>query len=490
MINRLLLQSGARRPPEDQRPRSNQRLRLRVEGITNRRLYYLSLALVLVAILLRQPLLVIVGLLILVVTGTTDIWARYCLRDLYYRRQFSEQRVLFGEEITLSLSIENAKLLPLPWLETEDNVPRALLFPSGDIHVSPRSNTALLENLFSPRWYERVTRRYTIRCNARGVHAFGPTTLRSGDVFGFLSREVALPNWQYLLVYPLVVPLTRFGLPARHPFGDHRAPRRLLEDPSRVIGVRDYVYGDELRRIHWKATARTMQMQSKIYEPTTTYTLVLFLNVVSQLDAYYGINPEVQELCICATASVAHWAIDQGYAVGLYANTIMYMPEVGLSADAGEDHSQLNGEPAAQGQLPGQEIKAALEAQLKRRRIHLPPASSEEQRKRIMEVLARIQSYFGSTIEDVILTERTRLPAGATVVVVTSTISDLLLDALARVRQSGHAVAILYAGNTPLPTRLAGVTVYHLGGEDTWKELEASYSHPEQELSAPAGFRF
>ncbi len=494
MINRLLIQGGARRPSEDQRPRRNQRQRLRVEGITNRRLYYLSLAIVLVAILLHQPLLVVVGLLILVVTGTTDIWARYCLRDLYYRRQFSEQRALFGEEITLSLSIENAKLLPLPWLETEDSVPRSLLFPKGDMHVSFRSNAAMLENLFSPRWYERITRRYTIRCNARGVHTFGPTTLRSGDVFGFLSREASLPNWQYLLVYPLVLPLTRFGLPARHPFGDHRAPRRLLEDPSRVIGVRDYAYGDEMRRIHWKATARTMQMQSKIYEPTTTYTLVLFLNVVSQLDAYYGINPEVQELCICATASIADWAIDQGYAVGLYANTIMYMPEVGLSADAGEDPGQVNGEPGEQEQLPGQGLKAALEAQLKRRRIHLPPASSEEQRKRIMEVLARIQSYFGSTIEDVILTERTRLPAGATIVVATSTISDLLLDAVARVRQSGHAVTILYAGDTPLPTRLAGVTVYHIGGEGTWKELEASYRNPEQESSSPvpspAGFRF
>jgi uncharacterized protein (DUF58 family) len=167
---------------------------------------------------------------------------------------------------------------------------------------------------------------------------------------------------------------------------------------------------------------------------------------------------------------------------------------VGLSADAGEDPGRVKGEPGEQEQLPEQGLKAALEAQLKRRRIHLPPASSEEQRKRIMEVLARIQSYFGSTIEDVILTERTRLPAGATIVVATSTISDLLLDALARVRQSGHAVTILYVGDTPLPTRLAGVTVYHIGGEGTWKELEAPYRNPEQESSSPvpspAGFRF
>ena len=116
-----------------------------------------------------------------------------------------------------------------------------------------------------------------------------------------------------------------------------------------------------------------------------------------------------------------------------------------------------------------------MAVELKRRRIHLPPATSEDQRKRIMDMLARIQPYFGSTLEDVIQTERSHLPAGATVVVITSTFTDLLLDTLARIQQSGQEVTILFVGDTPPPTRLAGLTVYHLGGKDTWKDLAASY---------------
>ena len=427
--------------------------------------YYLCIAIIIVGLLLRQPLLLVVGLLGALVLLATDTWAKYCLQDLRYQRQFSEQRVLFGEEITLSLSVENAKLLPLPWLEIEDSVPRTLTFTGRQLRVSTTSNMVVLESLFSLRWYERVTRPYTVLCNARGVHTFGPTVVRSGDVFGFLNRQESLSNRQYLLVYPLVVPITRFGLPSRHPFGDNRAPRRLLEDPSRVIGVRDYMYGDDLRRVHWKATARMMQLQSKVYQPTTTYTLVLFLNVVSQLDAWYGIRPELQELAICATASVADWALNEGFAVGLYANTMMYMPEMGMLPPTHQE-----------GEEKEQALEAVVADQLKRRRIHLPPASNEEQRKRIMEVLARIQSYFGSSIEDLIQVERVRLPAGATVVVVTSTVSDPLLDSLARVKQSGHAVTILYIGDAPLAARLAGVTVHHMGGEETWKELHAGFS--------------
>src|SRR5260370_642882 len=448
--------------------------------------YYLCIAIIIVGLILRQPLLLVVGLLGALVLLATDTWAKYCLQDLRYQRQFSEQRVLFGEEITVSLSVENAKLLPLPWLEIEDSVPRTLTFTGRQLRVSTTSNMVVLESLFSLRWYERVTRPYTVLCNARGVHTFGPTVVRSGDVFGFLNRQESLSNRQYLLVYPLVVPITRFGLPSRHPFGDNRAPRRLLEDPSRVIGVRDYMYGDDLRRIHWKATARMMQLQSKVYQPTTTYTLVLFLNVVSQLDAWYGVRPELQELAICATASVADWALNEGFAVGLYANTMMYMPEMGMLPPIHQE-----------GEEKEQALEAVVADQLKRRRIHLPPASNEEQRKRIMEVLARIQSYFGSSIEDLVQVERVRLPAGSAVGVVTSTVSDPLLDSLSRVRRSGHAVTIILVGDTAMSAKLAGVTVHHLVGEETWKELHAGFSQVGTDLAttseqtrqpAPASF--
>ena len=427
--------------------------------VINRRWYYLCLAIILASIVFRLPLLVVVGALALIVVGVTDIWATFCLRHLRYERHFSEQRALFGEQITLSLAVENAKLLPLPWVEVEDTVPRSLPISGLLPRVSYVGDTAFLDNLFSARWYERVTRRYTIQCNARGIHRFGPAVIRSGDVFGFLSNEQTLSNWQYLLVYPLVVPLARFNLPSRHPFGDRRAPRRLLEDPARVIGVRDYVHGDSLRRVHWKATARALQLQSKVYEATTTYNLVIFLNVMANFDAVHGTQPEILELAVCAAASVADWALNENYAVGLYANTLMFMP----------DEQLLFGEK--QGETTHVDTETTLSTQLKRRRIHVPPSTSEEQRKRIMDVLARIQPFFGSTLEEVVQAERARLPAGATVVVITSIVSDLLLDALTRVRQADHAVTILSVGDTPLPSHLVGLTIYHLGGKDAWRLL-------------------
>src|SRR5713226_5254831 len=108
------------------------------------------------------------------------------------------------------------------------------------------------------------------------------------------------------------------------------------------------------------------------YKARTTYTLVLFLNVVSRLDAWYSVHPELQELAICAAASITDWAIDEGYAVGVYANSIMYMPEEGMPAVTEQEGEKVG--PPLEG-VRG--LEATLAAELKRRRIHLPPASTE-----------------------------------------------------------------------------------------------------------------
>ena len=174
----------------------------------NRQWYLACAGIILLGLIFRQPLLLIVGVLSLLALLIADIWARYCLNDLRIERELSENRALFGEEITLSVAVENAKLLPLPWLEVEDNVPRTVNIQGRRLRANPTTNRALLENLFSPRWYERVTRRYTLVCNTRGVHTFGPTTIRSGDLFSFTQREETVNNQQYLIVYPLVAPLS------------------------------------------------------------------------------------------------------------------------------------------------------------------------------------------------------------------------------------------------------------------------------------------
>lgn len=428
-------------------------------------LYILSAVVLIVSIFTHLPLLLVGGSILLLTLAITDIWAIYCLSEVRYQRKLSEKRVLFGEDITLEISIENAKILPLPVLQIDDTIPRALPIKGQPIRKTQVSNLAILEGLFSLRWYERVTRTYTIQCINRGIFTFGPVRLRSSDIFGFITRELRDSTEQHVLVYPLVVPLSRFSLPTQRPFGDQRTTHRLLEDPARIIGVRDYSYGDSMRRINWKASARALELQSKVYESTTTYTLALFVNSSIQLDSYYSIHPAWQELAICVAASVCNWALDEGYAVGLYANTPMSIPD---DEDPNEDFERGD-------------LKKAIARQLRRQTIRIPPASSEAQRQRIMETLARIQAFSGSPLEDVLQVERSHLPMGTTIVAITSQINEHMLETLLRMRRSGHTVSLILTGDNPPPTRISGITVYYVGGEETWDTLQATYGDIDTE---------
>jgi uncharacterized protein (DUF58 family) len=440
------------------------------------RLYVFVALVILVSMITHLILLFVVGVLVLVLLILVDIWAAYALNGVRFKAQLSENRVLFGEEAALTITIENEKILPLPVLEFNMRVPRALPIKDQPVRKMMVTNTIELEGMFSMSWYERTTRTYTVQCQNRGVYTFGPIKLHGSDAFGFINRTQALTAEQHILVYPLVVPLTSFSLPARHPFGDHSTPRRLLEDPSRVIGLRDYVYGDSLRRIDWKATARTQQMQSKIYDATTTYTLTIFLNSSMVMDSYYGIHPELQELAISAAASIAHWAIEESYAVGLYTNTAMRMPDEERNEQANLRREIDNHKG---------DIATVIAEQMERRRVHLSPSSSEEQHQRILDTLARLQTQGITPIEEVLFAERHRLPNGSTVVVITNSVNERLAEQLVQLRRNGYAVTILFVGDNAIPPRIAGIKVYSLGGEQTWERLLTTASqHQQQKMLA------
>ena len=268
-----------------------------------------------------------------------------------YERHFSQGRAFFGEEIELTVAVSNRKLLPLAWLEVEDDLPLDLPLVSGQLAVSHKVRRGTLLNLFALRPYERVRRRYRLRCAARGYHAFGPAVVRSGDLFGFARREATLPAEDYLLVYPRVLPLVRLGLPAADPFGDRGLRRWLFEDPLRTVGVREYVPGDSPRRIHWAATARLGELQVKVYEPTTTYRLVVVLNLNTFGEFWWwlGFDRQALELAVTVAASVAAWAVEHGYQVGLLANGNAGLADFKVKVPPSREPRQADSHPGGAG---------------------------------------------------------------------------------------------------------------------------------------------
>lgn len=280
--------------------------------------YVLAVALIVFSMIAQQPLALLTAMFAVLIGLIPDIWYRRALRSLLVRQQTEPQHVLFGEEITFSLSIENQKLLPLPWLKIECPV-----YPPLTVqHQRMRKRERLTS--FSEGWtlwsLQRLTRYHRMRCLARGCSLLGPLRLRSSDPFGWFEREATLPRATSLIVYPLVVPLEVFGLAWLRPLGQYVTPHHLLEDPLWLAGIREYQIGDDPRRIHWKATAHTGTLQSKLYEHTSSPRMLILLDTLNYAAQWMGADRELQELTITVAASLAIWALDEDAQVGLLAN--------------------------------------------------------------------------------------------------------------------------------------------------------------------------
>lgn len=456
---------------------------LQNETILSRRPWYvLAALLILLSAIARQPLAFLMGIFALVIGLVPELWYRHALRHLSIRQQLGEMRVFFGETTTLSISIENQKLLPLPWLEIEDDIPAQITLLSGRAQPSYKVNRATLVSSYSLWSYQRFTRRYRIHCMGRGVYRFGPVMVRSGDPFGWLVREDLVAAREMLLVYPLVAPLERFELPPRHPFGERATPRRLLEDPLRVAGVRDYMLGDDPRRIHWKATARAGELRSKIYESSSQYRLLILLDINTYKESWMGLDPDLQELTISAAASIATWALEEGYSVGLLANSLM-MGLAGESPSGGEDTLPTQGMAE---HSPGEERREQAVAQVTRpfmHRVRVPLARDSGQPERILAALGRLLPYFGSPMDALIEAEQFTLPIGTTVVLVSAAavLRETTIERLVELRAHGSVVHLALTGEErEIGADTYDLPVYWLGGREVWHALVTTIIDDQQ----------
>jgi uncharacterized protein (DUF58 family) len=240
-----------------------------------------------------------------------------------------------------------------------------------------------------------------------------------------------------VLAYPRVVPLTHVIVPARQPYGDFKPPQALLEDPLRIAGVRHYVPGDSPRRIHWRATARTGELQTRVSEPSATPVAAIFLDTITFSHLWEGQQSDLLELAVVVASSLSAQLLEGRYQVGVYANAPI--PEVS-------------------------------------RAVRIPPGRRPGQLTHILERLAMIAPAFGARIEQMMTEEIPRLPWGASMVVVTCRVTPTMQRMLLRLaRATGNQRVVLVAiGDRPelLPELRRRVPVYHLGTQERWDELE------------------
>ncbi len=167
---------------------------------------------------------------------------------------------------------------------------------------------------------ESVDHAYKLTCWRRGVYQLGPLVARWGDPFGFTERKAVLCEPFEFLVHPSTEGVM------------DRAFTRLWEDPPvrppiskpwpsgmEFYGMREYAPGDDVRRVVWRAYARTQQLLVREAEQGITDQVNIILDTSSENHSK-GLFSESFETGVRAAASCAQYHLKEGLSVTLEAN--------------------------------------------------------------------------------------------------------------------------------------------------------------------------
>lgn len=332
----------------------------------------------------------------------------FSLRGLQVDRQARAQRGTVGDIFEEHFEISNNSRLPKLWLEivNETNIPgatgsRVLTFIRG-----------------------RQKRLYTARTwlTSRGGFVLGPTTIASGDPFGIFRVSQQIPAKTSLVVLPLIFPVSEFLSPPGLLPGGKAIRRKSIDITPHASGVREYIAGDPMKRIHWPTSIRRDQLMVKEFEQDPQSEVWLFLDTHKGVH-YSRVNPDqefhpIDDLLLLRRRQVKLQPATLEYAVSITASLAHY--------------------------FIGQRRAVGLVSAYQHNYSVIPAERSERQEAKILEELAFLQAESSYSLPGLVAAQMGQLPQGSSAILVTPMVwAEMLLAVDSLQRRKVRPVVVL-----------------------------------------------
>ncbi len=247
------------------------------------------------------------------------LWIYSLEHNLWVERKIDLAWATVGESVPEQVKLSNHGWLPAMWVELTDEAdslesPLRMVSDVG-LHSSRTRN---LNHLFK----------------RRGVYTLGPTHIRTADPLGIYILSKYDWHTTTILVTPPVLPLTQLHIPSAGWTGDERLRQGFLERNISDAGLRNYVPGDSLRRIHWRASAHFDTLIVRQQEAASSRDWLIYVDLDSASQAGIGQHSTL-ELSIVLAASLALRGLKEYRRVGM----VLAGPKY-ISLEPGSDPSQ------------------------------------------------------------------------------------------------------------------------------------------------------
>ncbi|HHY88167.1 MAG TPA: DUF58 domain-containing protein [Chloroflexi bacterium] len=327
------------------------------------------------------------------------LWALFSMRGLDLERTARVTRHQMGHIFEERFVVINNSRLGKLWVEVIDQSP-----------IPGKQGSRVVSNLGGKQTRSYVSRTLLTR---RGAFQLGPTIVRSGDPFGLFLQTQEFGTETTLLVLPMVYELERFASPLGLLPGGRAQHQRTAEATPYAAGVREYVPGDPLNRIHWRTTARKDKLMVKEFEQDPMADVWIFL------DAYEAANIGQELEGVDIKERDPFWVWTQTPEVRLPKNTFEY----GVTIAASIASYYLR-----RGRNVGL-VSAGRGLTL------LQAERGDRQQVKILETLAFIRSEGRLPLSGVVDAQASHIPRGSTAVLITASTQstvDVAIEQLLR----------------------------------------------------------
>ena len=289
--------------------------------------------------LAQNPIYTRLWIAFLVVLVVSFVWANSSMWGISLYRSTRTTRKQVGDVFAEDYEVINQSIIPKVWVKVTDMV-----------DILGGSGSRVLTGIGGQQSRSYIA--YSL-LQKRGWFTLGPTKVESGDVFGLFLFQKTFENHQRLLVIPFMVDIQFFSTSYGILPGGHTLREKTLEVTPYAAGVREYVPGDPLKRIHWPSSARKQVLIVKEFEKDPLAEVWIFLDAgksthirsgdenTTDLDRLwlmrshkaFRLPPDTAEYAISIAASIAKYYINQKREVGLVSSGQAYTV---LPAERGE----------------------------------------------------------------------------------------------------------------------------------------------------------
>jgi uncharacterized protein (DUF58 family) len=223
-----------------------------------------------------------------------------------------------GSSLGITIHLQIPGFWPMPYIFVKDRL------------YHKNGSELAFESTIVPDWRRRGEWEYRTPALRRGSYSFGTTECVTEDIFGLFEHRGTLKLPSSIVVLPQMVQIREWQQFHKMMKGTnhHSTTTRAVRETTQINGVREYMYGDRLSRIHWNATAKTGTWKSKEFERESLPKTYMILD--RERKAYEDL--EGFELAVSAAASLFQYGSGRGLALGLIstgADDVYFEPRAG-----------------------------------------------------------------------------------------------------------------------------------------------------------------